>query len=194
HPLGPVRRPDTHAIAAAQPQRQQPGGDTLHLGMEIAVVQAHRLRAHDQRGAPGMGSGDAIEQCTHRLAEQRLGAGAMNVAGQVAHASSLRGWPAPQHNAGTRGPAPRLIDDEDGSSTPKPATDAVAANDAPRYGSRPRPRQGMKRLTPPSRPFEGIRNPTGRERRRSVMTAPPRKPDTARVRPTYPRLVHNLLG
>src|SRR6185437_175697 len=86
------------------------------------------------------------------------------------------------------------IDDEDGSSTPKPATDAVAANDAPRYGSRPRPRQGMKRLTPPSRPFEGIRNPTGRERRRSVMTAPPRKPDTARVRPTYPRLVHNLLG
>jgi hypothetical protein len=71
HPLGAARAPDAHAIADAQPGRDEAAGERVDALVELAVAPAHGLMAADERVGVGEPACRAREVGPDRLAEQR---------------------------------------------------------------------------------------------------------------------------
>ena len=79
----PIRSP------ALQPQRQQPGGERLRPLDKFAITPAYPLAAHDERGRVGDAGGGAVEVLPDRLAQQRHGDCAVDVADGHGRSSRL---------------------------------------------------------------------------------------------------------
>ena len=86
HPFGIVRRPDADAVAGRKPERQQPGGQGVDLGFQLAIAPADVLLPHDQRVALAPALRRLVEMHADGVADQRHVGGAVDVAlGQFRH-------------------------------------------------------------------------------------------------------------
>ena len=72
-PFGVVGRPDADALARFQTQRQQPGGEGVHLLAQFPVAPVDLLLAGDQARPATPARDRAIEMHADGLAEQRDG-------------------------------------------------------------------------------------------------------------------------
>ena len=90
-PFGVVRRPDADPIARSEPERQQPGGERVGFGSQLAIAPADVLLAHDQRVAGTPALRRLIEMHADGLADQWRHRDAVGIAlRQLDHFSSRR--------------------------------------------------------------------------------------------------------
>ena len=61
YPLGAVRRPDPDPISRLEPQCDQPGGEPVDVGLQLAVAPAYALMRNDECVRVGVKFGNSIE-------------------------------------------------------------------------------------------------------------------------------------
>ena len=79
HPFGVVRRPDADAVAALEPQRQQPCSKGVDPFFQLPVCPADLLMADNQCIALAKALDDPIEMHADRIADKRRATRAMNI-------------------------------------------------------------------------------------------------------------------
>ncbi len=88
HPFRVVGRPDADALPRRQAQREQAGGEGVHLAAKLGIGPAHALLAHDQPRPVAPLRDGAVEIGADRLAQQGLRGRAMHIArGRIGHES-----------------------------------------------------------------------------------------------------------
>jgi hypothetical protein len=71
HPLGDVGRPDADPVTLADPRREQPGGQGVHLLAQLRVGEAPAGGDLDERLAVRAAGRGAVEVVADGVAEQR---------------------------------------------------------------------------------------------------------------------------